>query len=397
MADAIFDRTTYGFREKPISDDWNREGSQADRTIRDLMMYILGGRSADTTESMVPRDVCWGTGLSVVPSSPAAMTVQLNAGLAFQYLTSGATTDIGYPDLLGVDDQSAFRPLVLNTPQVMSVPTAPSVPNSRIDIIEVRAERALTDALTRRQLNATTGAFDPHNFYKTLTHVLDGLTGTVASPSDSTQPISYKTGVAGAPGAVPATTAGYIKLAEILVNNGTTSITAAEIVDRRRMAAPAGIMRGSFRLRIQNTGTTPTFTWRSVCLPPGVKICAGIHVAAQRASARIYVVAGEATEVSLTAQVSPLSAILSTAQAFLTVQSPLTSGADFVQTADSTLKAALAASTPATTIAVGQKVIAQIIEGRYITDTGAGTTDINVTDAFLEDVEVEGTISIAYH
>lgn len=399
MGDKAFDRVPIGFLEKPISDDFNRMQSQADRALREVLMNLLGGRISDSSDGLSPQNSCMNSGFAVVPVNPPSMNVQVNTGLAWQYLTSGTATDIGVPDLIGVDDLSPFRPLLLTVPQLFAVPAAPGSPNSRIDMIEVRAERSLIDSLTRRQLNATTGAFDPHNYYKTLTHLLDGLTGAVSAPAASTAPISYVTGVAGNPGVAPTVSPGYFKLAEILVNNGTTSITTAEIIDKRKLAAANGMIHGFFRVRVNSTvspgAAPPVLTVRSTCFPAGVKFaCAtNSHAPNQRGTVTIYVVAGEPTEATCSMQVSTLAGAPGPTELILPLTSPQTVSGEYLVTADSTVKAALAAATPPITVAIGQKVMQVTFESRYAITGGT----VNSTNAALEDIEVQGNISLGYH
>jgi hypothetical protein len=391
MADQVFDRAPIGYLEKPISDDFNRAQSQFDRTIREVVMQILGGRAADTSEALAPQNVCWNSGFELVPSSPAAMTVQVNAGLAWQYLTSGTATDIGVPDLIGVDDLATYRPLLLTTPQVFSVPSV-SVPNNRIDIIEVRADRQLIDSLTRRQLDPVTGSFDPHNYYKTLTHLINGLTGTVAAPAVSTAPISYVTGVAAGAPTAPTVTSGYFKLAEIVVSNTTTTITVAEIIDRRKLAAPGGVLAGNFRLRVQYNAGTPIYTWRSVCLPPGVQIAAGIQpgAAANRAFVRIYLIAGGVTEFAGITKGTNYAA--SPSGLLVSDMRPSAVSTDYIVTADATLKAAILAATPSTVVAVGQPVV--VIDHKSTYSSAIGVFD--ATNSFLDDIEIQGNVALSY-
>lgn len=396
--DQPFDRANIGFREKLVSQDLNRQASQFDRTIRYLLEHMLAGRSTNDAEGAVPRDAFVGTGMLLAPAAPAAMTVVVSPGLGFHHLPADVPSDIGVPDLMMVDDLAAYKPLVLGGAGAsFAVPTAPTAPNTRIDIIEVRANRALVDSETRRQLNDATGAFDPHDYYKTLSWILDGLTGTVSAPANSTAAISYKVGVAANPGVAPSVSPGYVKLGEVLVGSGATSIAANKLVDRRRLLAHGGVVHGSARARVVHNAGSPTLTWSSVCAPPGVKIAAAPFSPAQRGAIKLYILGGEITNVGLSVQPIATTALVNTTSALVGVTSPMTSGVSYIQTVDSTLQTALAAATPSIAAAIGQKVVVVLAEPRMIIDSGAGTTDVNSTDGSLEDVEVSIAFDLAYH
>lgn len=384
--DGPFDRTTIGFREKPSSTDHNRQFSQADRTLRDVLAAVLFGRTSDSDESERLVDGFLARGFQVVPDSPASMDVTVRAGFGFQSLPADVPADIGADDLLGVDDLSPVKPLVLTAAQTFTVPTAPVAPDSRIDIIEVRAERVLADSETRRQFDEASGAMAAHAFYKTLTFLLDGKVGFVADPSDSTEPISYKTGTPANPGVAPATTTGYVKIAEILVDSGVTSVDEDAIIDRRALLAPGGSVRVSARYRVQWNGGAPTVTMKSIIAPPGVKVSVW-PATSQRGLHSIYVVGGEPTEATAVASVTGASS------GAINALHVGTSGAatELVGTIDSTEQGHLAAGTPAETVAIGATRVAALITPL---NQAAGTTSI--TAVALEDLVFSVEFDIAY-
>lgn len=235
--DLPFDRTNIGLRERPVSSDLNRAQSQIYRTITDLMQQLFGGSAS-------PQSGFIGPALSINALSPAAMSVQVAAGMGFLYNASDLPTDIGATDLEGVDDISPYKPIVLNSPVTFVVPTAPAGPNTRIDIIEVNVNRLLVDSTPREQLDVPTKTFLAHSFYKTLTFSIDGFTGSVTTPAASTAALSYKIGAPGNPGVAPATTPGYIKLGEVHVGSAVTTIVAGNIVDSRSLLLPRGSYLG---------------------------------------------------------------------------------------------------------------------------------------------------------
>lgn len=388
MGDAPFDRVNFGQREKPVSDDWNRTEAQLDRALRATLEQLLGGRTSNTSHVLAPADVFMGQSLRPYPSSPAAMEVNLRAGLGFQYLPADLPTDIGGPtDFLGIDDLANYKPIVLLSGFLFAVPAAPAGPNSRIDIIEVKANRALVDATARKQLNATSGNFDPHNFYKTLTFKLDGLTGTVADPAPSTAPISYKSGTPANPGVAPATTAGYIKIAEILVGSAVVSIGEDAVIDRRKVAGMYGSVRCSMSYLVawNGGGGAQTVTIEDLNAPPGVQLAVNPKVGgATRGQHYIYAVAGGATKAAMNVSVACAVNDL--------IVCPMSSAQATVEAANAFHKATLLAATPAVTVATGQPVVvAQVTPVKQT----AGVTSI--VDVNLESLRFHATFDIAYH
>lgn len=226
MANGPFDRTIINVREKPLSTDINQAQSQLDRALRFFAEQLF---SDSITGS--PKNGFIGKGLQVGEDSPAGMSVVVRRGLGFQ---TDATLSVSAIDsIVGLDDLHDYKLLPLLNNHTFSVATAPISPNTRIDIIEVKASYLTQDPSTRGILNTVTGAFDPTSINKILSHLLDGRTGTVVSPASSTAPLSYKQGVAGNPGSLPSTTSGYIKIAEIAVGSDVTSITDSDITDSR--------------------------------------------------------------------------------------------------------------------------------------------------------------------
>jgi len=385
MADAPFDRVNFGQRERPVSDDWNRVEAQLDRALRATLEQMLGGRTSNTSHVLAPGDVFMGQSFRVYPSSPAAMEVNLRAGLGLQYLPGDVPTDIGSPDFLGVDDLANYKPLVLQSGFLFAVPAAPAGPNSRIDIIEVKATRALVDAEARKQLNTTSGNFDPHNFYKTLSFKLDGLTGTVADPAPSTAAISYKTGTPANPGVAPATTAGYIKIAEVLVGSAVASIDEDVVVDRRKIAGLYGSVRCSMSYLVawNGGGGGQTVTIEDINAPPGVRMAVQ-PVDSTRGRHYLYAVAGEATKAAINVSVACPTNDL--------IVCPMGVSQLPVDVANGFHKGNLLTATPATKVATGQKLV--VAEVTPVKQT-AGVTSI--VDVDLESLRFHATIDIAYH
>ena len=267
MGDLPFDRVNIGLRERPVSGDINRAQSQIYRTITDLMMALIGGGAGNQRSGFI------GNSFAVTPASPAAMSVQVTPGIGFDYNPTDVPTNIGATDLESVDDVSAYKPWVLNNTATFGVPTAPTSPNTRIDIIEIANSaitRQLIDSLPRFQLDTVTQRFLSHSFYKTLTYSVDGFTGQVTTPSSSVAPLSYKVGAPGNPGVAPPTTPGYTVLAQIAVGSGVTSIVSSNVTDERSLLTGGRYLgRQTFLTSGTYTPTPGTIRARAIIQAPG--------------------------------------------------------------------------------------------------------------------------------
>jgi hypothetical protein len=224
LSNLPYDRTIHHPLEKPLADDINLLISELDRTQRFYAKSLYNS-----------LDTFIGNGFKVVAQSPAALAINVSIGLGYQNNPADLVTGIdgGAGAVLGLNDLESYKPMPLLSVQTFAVPAAPGGPNTRVDIIEAKAERLVTNPLPKQKLNTITGAFDPATLNKTLQWALDGRTGTVTSPAGSTAPLSYKVGVVGNPGVAPATTTGYIKIAEVYVGSAVTTIVDANIVDYR--------------------------------------------------------------------------------------------------------------------------------------------------------------------
>lgn len=308
MADRPFDQVNFGLRERPLSGDFNRGASQIMRTIRDLILTLSAPPITVTSSVDQPQNAFIGNALRVVPSSPAAMSVVVRAGIGFLYDPADIPTGIGATDLEGVSDLSAFKPLSLLSPVTFPVPAAPSAPNSRIDIIEVKNPRRLEDSVLRRQLDTGTESFGDHAFFKSLAFTLDDQTGIVTSPASSTAALSYKVGVAGNPGATPATTTGYTKIAELKIPNGISSVNGSRIVDLRPLYGVGGNVNASIRFHWNFNAGNQIATVQDVVAPPGVefrfgRLRPGPESTLPEGDVLVYVLGGHIRRVSASAHV----------------------------------------------------------------------------------------------
>ncbi len=387
MADNPFDQTNYGLREKPVSGDWNQLESQIYMTIREMHRYQHDARTDFTTPSAHSVSGFHGAGFWVVPSSPAAMSVVVSAGLGFLYAPTDIPTNLGATDLESVDDLSPYKPLLVQSPLTFNVPAAPASPNSRIDIIEVRNPRRLENAITRRQLDPNTLSYDDHVFFKTLAYQIDNnRMGVVNDPASSTAELSYKVGTAANPGLVPATSPGYLKIAEILVPNGISTITGTQLVDRRPLLFSRGgcTVHASFRWQFVTGFPASIITPIKGVLPPSVQV--GLRQNTNvRGDGILAIVGGEIASAVLTPSVyyPTAAASLGSGWGFPAVFADVSGTNGTPITVDSAAQAVLASLTPAINVGIGQKAVLVQIRSRFQLDAVSKDPSASLTP--LED------------
>jgi hypothetical protein len=300
MADKPFDRTIVNPRERPLSSDINQAQAQLDRTSRFMFERLLGVRSSQVSPVLLPQTGVIGDGFRVVPDSPVALAVDVKAGLGFIF--DAADVPVAIDSVVGLDDRQPYKPILLLADTSFSVPTAPGGGQDRTDIVEVRIGRRTENPLSRDVLDLISGQFVPTSVNKTLAFSHDGKTGTVSAPTDSSAELSYKVGVPGTPGAVPATTAGYVKLGEVFVGTSVTTIDRDAIIDRRVLLHPGGLGQGAVRFNFDPTDGTPATPpdVTSLHLPPGVELF--VHHDANN-FVDLYLIGGELAEFSVLAKI----------------------------------------------------------------------------------------------
>jgi hypothetical protein len=341
MSDNPFDRTAINARERPVSSDINQAQSQWDRTVRYLLDQLLVPRVGIADERAgSPVSGFIGDGFKVREDSPAGLSVVLAAGQGFQLDASDTPSNIGgVPE---VDDLSRYKPLPLLSDVAVNIPT-PDPTNDRIDIVEVAFFRRLADPTSRDVLNTTTGVFDPTVVNKTLAWNMENDVGVVTTPANSTTAVGYKAGVPSGSPAIPPTTPGYLKIAQIAVGNGVAQIDQQDIQDLRKLLAFGGIQRVSMRVDL-DTGSPPP-VMEALTAPPGILVVANIAGGGHF----IYVFAGDVAGKSPVAQTGVGITGTITAQTIVTVT-----------TVDAALQTSLqnsAESDPVVNVAVGQPVI----------------------------------------
>lgn len=273
MATNPFDRLVINPRERPLSSDINQAESVLDRSMRQVMDSLFLARTSNTSSASNPSGPISGfIGDAFKVDRVTDTEVSLRAGLGFLVDTSAQTANIS--GISGLDDLARYKPVYLSTAQTISgIPAAPVSPQTRFDIVEVRMNRVLGDASSRDVLDPSTGVFAPGSVFKSLGFALDGNVGIVTSPSDSTAAISYKVGVAGSPGAVPAATPGYTIIA-VIKRDAAASPTLA-VGDWRKYLVPYGMGRVNLVVNAPDQASGPPFaapTLVSCDSPPGVDV-----------------------------------------------------------------------------------------------------------------------------
>lgn len=268
MSNNPFDREVWNPRERPYSTDNNFAASYADQALRELMVYFLNSRTSASNDASQANPPTSFFGDSFKARPGGGLSVSLTKGIGFFGDVSNQNTSIG--GVFGVNDLSAFKPLVLTQPEVITVPPNATA-NPRIDLIEVKYREELTDPTNRDVMSAVPPyVFTPNLVNKTLTWLLNGQQGTVTTPSPSTTYIGYVVGTPAASPVAPTPTAGYERVAWIGVAAGAVTITANEIVDWRRTAVPNGVQRAS--CLVTSTPATQTHAITEVTAPPGVEV-----------------------------------------------------------------------------------------------------------------------------
>lgn len=270
MAGNGFDRQVLNSRERPLSSDINAAQSQLDRTVREVVKSLFTSRVGVGSSDLsgLPTSGFIGDAFKVRESAVPGLSVVLSKGLGFQYLVDPATSVGGVG---GVDDLSEFKPLNLLVDTTIAGIAAGDGANPRIDIIEVRMNRALGNPLSRDVLNPGTGVFVPTSVNKTLSFTQDGSVSVVSDPAASTAAVSYKQGIPGAVPVEPTVTAGYVKIATLLIPTAAASITKANIIDQRTLLCPYGAMPVSVAGSIPAGAAAPPTSLVSN-VPPGVEV-----------------------------------------------------------------------------------------------------------------------------
>jgi hypothetical protein len=378
MSNSPFDREVINFLERPLSSDINMAESYLDQTLRELVDRLMLPRASnvDANSASVPPSGFIGAGFFPAPASVLGMTVVLKPGLGFLVDTSTQTAAVG--SVVGLNDLARYKPALLTAEQSITVPAAPAGPNSRIDIIEVKLNsRTLTDSTSRDVFDVGSQAFVASSVNKTLSWKADGSVSVVASPTNSTGAIGYKTGVPGVVPVAPATTAGYIKIGEVLVGSAVVTLDADVIKDLRVILSPYGLTTVSAEAAVVATGGSAAPTLVTLDAPPGYKAIVVCSATTAGAEATLYVIGGGAFA-SLGGAVHPLPVIYipPAVAVFYVVNAVFSTGV--VDATIQGLMANAARANPVTKVAIGQPYAAVQFNAKHmnagVVDNGLGAT-----------------------
>ena len=309
----FFRRVLIPVRQRPSSADLNAMQWRAD--VNDLanagVMYgqnVFSAPGALSPESAVGARGFSGGGFYVaVDAANPPFGVYVQSGLGYNYFGPANATNIDSNQ--GADWELNARwavPLALSQNQSFTVPPPPAVGNSRIDIIEVRADYLANDPQTVGIFNTGTEVFNPTVLNKSLTWDLYGRTGSVNAPAASTACISYVTGQVAAgditAATEPTTTAGYIKIAQINLDASAgpiAAVTQSMIADHRPLLFPQGMLTiaGRFTTAGKAAGLG-SINFDTIEAPPGVRVAAVVNTGGAAPAvgtaylANIYVIGG---------------------------------------------------------------------------------------------------------
>jgi hypothetical protein len=347
MANDVFDREIINVRERPLSSDINLLASQMDRTLRDLLLQAYLGRvSVASDASAAPIGGFIGDSLKVRPVSPVALKISVTKGLGFIY---DIAQDSDIDGVSSLNDLSQWKPVVLMANAEVVLSAAPTAPNSRYDIIEMRVNRVRGESTSRDVLNPLTGKFEPGTVNKNLGWTLDGSIGTVVSPANSTAALSVKFGVAGNPPTEPSVSPGYTKIGRVLVGSAVASVDADMMQDTRRILVPHDMIPVSTRFTLPNVNP-PVPVTSVIRTPPGIVVAIVGREATTRKEADLYIFPGGALTTLLPSVVASLGYVSGLNQATAMFATPT------AVTVDSTLQTELAGSnaSPQVKVAIGQ-------------------------------------------
>lgn len=291
MANAPFDMVIFNPLESGVSDDVDRLQSQLRRTLLDVLAATHTGRTSVTNPAATtPPTGFIGEGFRVVAGT--GLEVKLRPGLGFIYDPSDTASSLN--SAVGLDDLSVYRALVLLSEMTISGIPAGDATNPRIDIIEVKSPRRVTDPTSRLVLDPSTYTESAQLVNKTATWTSDGQQ-TVNGAGF----VNYKTGSAAASPTAPSVSTGYTKIAEVWVPALDASISQNQIVDLRRTLATHGIHVCSCKINLTDAGIPEV---ADVSAPPGWTIAA--RVGASNHEFYLYLVAGTIRNLHTSFQVS---------------------------------------------------------------------------------------------
>jgi hypothetical protein len=262
MPNQPYDRTIFNALEKPISGDINQIESQNDFTLRNYIQNIYKKRTSVSNPTGASAASSFiGDGFQIRQNAIPGLSVIISKGLAFFDNAADLVSNIS--GISNLDDLSPTKPAVLVEDKVITGIASPV--SGRTDIIEMKYLRRTENAQIRDILSPSTATFNSTSVNKTLAFQLDNQTVTI----NGTGAINYKTGVDNGSFAVPTTTSGYFKVAQLRIPAATISITNSMISDFRYISmGPYNKSTISADYSIGNNSAANTLFGQSA--PPGI-------------------------------------------------------------------------------------------------------------------------------
>lgn len=292
MAGDAFDRSIFNPVERPYGSDINRAQTWHDRALREVFRQFFGGQTVTSSiqpnsfplarAAFSPRNGFIGDAFKARPTNPPSLAFDLTPGIGF--IDNPDDTPSGIEGVNGLDDLCPYKPLILPDPlRIYILQPLPSAGMSRVDTVEVRANRHFEDITTREPFNPETNRFE---FFEYSTLAFEsGDFGVVRAPSLSTAGISYVVGAPGVSPVMPNVTPGYIRVAAINLVSAQPSVLV--VTDTRYMLTPYDALRASLRVEVNNSAKTSRVL--SLAAPPGVLATTFTDVAADASGNTIQV------------------------------------------------------------------------------------------------------------
>lgn len=358
-------------------------GEGAHNGLRDLLRFTslpIVSLSATTTQQAYGF---YGDGFLVLPQSPVSGNVVLSAGIAVRRDDTDQPVDIG--GIPGLDENSAVKPIVLRDTRIIATAPPPPAPDQRIDIIEVRVARDFYDSVPVKQLDPTSGTSTYPTALKTLSYAIDAVTVEyIVSPANGSQPLVYKQGIAAPAPVAPAVSPGYVKVAEILVDNVVSNpagtIRQEHLSDFRPMAFLGGTGHFAIDFVMSTVAGLPIIT--SYAAPPGIRIAVSRKIAGANSEWLLYVLNN--CKANLSSTCGDVGSLVSFSIARSSTALP-----GFVGAGDKARIDDAALTVPTQKVALGHPVI--VCTGDVFSWDNAGSTFIAATDPIH--VVVKGTLS----
>lgn len=305
MANQPFDRTIAYPLERPLIDDILQGASTADFALRFFLRYFY---------SLFSGSGFVGTSFKVLPSGPSTSVI-MSDGIGL--VNDAVSVPVAINGVVGLDDRAILKPIVVEGGGISIPVPAPPGSDARIDLVEVKYARRVTDPASRDQFDESVGDFVPNLLSKTLSFCLRAADLTY----NGVGALNYKTGTPAASPVAPTVSAGYVAVAQVRVASGATSYDGDVINDLRKVLWPSPAT-ATARFRIGPS--TPAGLLLASATPPGI----GLYVLYATGNAFLVVATGNFSASALATSFknlagSPVTMVTSTALVLTAVDAPL--------------------------------------------------------------------------